>query len=230
MRTVFTLIVTVFLVSNLAKAQDTLYIYKSGVVTLKQAIADIDSVTFNKSKINVPAIGTEAYGGIVFYVNKETGHGLVVSKHKFAQQFFGPNTMHAVPLTSYAIGGGKTNTESLVASIKTWRTAGGVWADKTAAETISDWSETVNGIVYDDWFLPSNDEMKELYLVCKNKLAEIVPKVLAYDSYQTSSEVDVWRDGAVSCLNFWYIGEPIDPVVRDMAKQLPLGLLAVRAF
>lgn len=230
MRTIFTLIVTVVLFSNLAKAQDTMYIYNSGVVKVKQAIADIDSVTFYTSKINVPAIGTEAYGGIVFYVNKATGHGLVVSKHQFAQQFFGPNTMHAEPFTSYAIGAGKTNTESLVASIQAWRTAGNVWADKTAAETISDWSEEVNGVVYNDWYLPSSDEMKELYLVCKNKLAEIVPKVLAYDSYQTSSEVDAWRDGAVSCLNFWYIGEPIDPVVSDMAKQLPLGLLAVRAF
>ncbi len=181
-------------------------------------------------EISTPALNTVAYGGVVFYVDEETGHGLVCSSHQFAQQFFGPNTMHSEPPTSYAYGEGPSNTRKLVEYIGDWRDEGNTWDQKTAAETVSEWSEEVEGVVYDDWFLPSNDEMLQLYLAHKNKEVDIIPRLLNYDNYQTSSESEAWRDGAVRCFNFWYIGEPVDPVVTDMAKQLPLGLLAVRKF
>ncbi len=41
-----TIILALFLVGNLIKAQDTLYIYKSGLVVTKRAISAIDSVIF----------------------------------------------------------------------------------------------------------------------------------------------------------------------------------------
>lgn len=51
MRTISTLIVTIFLACNLVQAQnDTMYIYKSGSIIHQQAIADIDSITFAKVK------------------------------------------------------------------------------------------------------------------------------------------------------------------------------------
>lgn len=48
MRTTSTLILTLILTYNLAIAQDTLYIYKSGSIVTKHAVANIDSVIFYK--------------------------------------------------------------------------------------------------------------------------------------------------------------------------------------
>ncbi|MEN6361028.1 MAG: fibrobacter succinogenes major paralogous domain-containing protein [Bacteroidales bacterium] len=49
MKTIVTIILAIFLIGNLATAQDTLYIYKSGSVVTKRAISDIDSVIFYKA-------------------------------------------------------------------------------------------------------------------------------------------------------------------------------------
>lgn len=223
---------TLYLATGVAISDNSIsfYLPKECVKENVVYVARGGKTLLGKITVSTPELNTEAYGGIVFMINKQTGHGLVCSKHQFNQQFFGPNTSHAEPQTSYGFGTGVTNTQNLVASMAAWRAAGNVWNDKTAAEIINGWSEEVEGVVYDDWFLPSNDEMKELYLAHSNKQVNIIPRVLSYDSYQTSSETEAWRDGAVRCLNFWYIGEPIPPVVVDMAKQLPLGLLAIRAF
>lgn len=49
MKTIGIMIIALFLTSNFALAQDTLYIYKAGAVLYKQVISNIDSVTFEKS-------------------------------------------------------------------------------------------------------------------------------------------------------------------------------------
>jgi uncharacterized protein (TIGR02145 family) len=50
MRTISTLIVTIFLACNFVQAQnDTMYLYKAGEIILRHAIADIDSITFAKA-------------------------------------------------------------------------------------------------------------------------------------------------------------------------------------
>jgi uncharacterized protein (TIGR02145 family) len=49
MRTISALILALFLTCNIATAQDTLYIYKSGSVITKHATADIDSIIFYNS-------------------------------------------------------------------------------------------------------------------------------------------------------------------------------------
>lgn len=50
MKTIWTLILVLFITANLATAQDTLYVYKAGVVAYKSAVSTIDSVTFYKTK------------------------------------------------------------------------------------------------------------------------------------------------------------------------------------
>ena len=67
MRAIFTLIVAVLLCGNLAKAQDTLYIYKSGAVVDKRAVAEIDSITFYK-KVVPPAETVNDIEGNVYTV------------------------------------------------------------------------------------------------------------------------------------------------------------------
>jgi len=46
------LIIALLLTSTLCKAQDTMYMYKSGSILNKQAVANIDSVIFYKAAIS----------------------------------------------------------------------------------------------------------------------------------------------------------------------------------
>jgi hypothetical protein len=57
MKTIFATILALMITSSLSRAQDTLYIYKSGAVANKQAVADVDSIIFYAQQIN-PVIPT----------------------------------------------------------------------------------------------------------------------------------------------------------------------------
>ena len=67
--------------------------------------------------------------------------------------------------TKTAIGTGKANTEALVKAMgetaytRYSGTSKGIYAAKACA----DYSITVDGVVYDDWFLPSKDELNLMY-------------------------------------------------------------------
>lgn len=56
--------------------------------------------------------------------------------------------------TATAIGTGEANTESLVKAMG---------ETVYAAKACSDYSTTVDGVVYDDWFLPSKDELAQMF-------------------------------------------------------------------
>jgi len=65
MKIITTLILVLFLSYNLASAQDTLYIYRAGVVVTKRAVSDIDSVTFSKSyTLPIQGIVTDIDGNV----------------------------------------------------------------------------------------------------------------------------------------------------------------------
>jgi hypothetical protein len=53
MKTFTTILIALFLVCNLSNAQDSLFIYKSGSIVSKRAVADIDSITFKTSTLLV---------------------------------------------------------------------------------------------------------------------------------------------------------------------------------
>jgi len=61
MKTIGKIIIAILLTCNFAKAQDTMYIYKSGVVITKYAVADIDSVIFYKAN-TTPVTGSTLTG------------------------------------------------------------------------------------------------------------------------------------------------------------------------
>jgi len=63
MKTISTIILTLFLACNLATAQDTMYVYRAGTVISKQAVADVDSVIFYKP-ITPPAVVTDIDGNV----------------------------------------------------------------------------------------------------------------------------------------------------------------------
>lgn len=70
MKTIYNLVLVLFLICNIAVAQDTMYIYKSGSVSIKQAIVDIDSVVFYKANITpIDTIISDIDGNVYNIVN-----------------------------------------------------------------------------------------------------------------------------------------------------------------
>ena len=49
MKIIYTLIITLFFSWHFASAQDTLYIYRAGIVVTKRAVSEIDSISFNRN-------------------------------------------------------------------------------------------------------------------------------------------------------------------------------------
>ena len=90
-----------------------------------------------------------------------------------------------------AIGAGKSNTISLVERMGSTAYATSSSTDTTttadyAAKLAYDYSLTVGGVIYDDWFLPSKDELNQIYLNLKVKnLGNLSPS-----EYWSSSEGD----------------------------------------
>ena len=102
-------------------------------------------------------IGDSYGGGIIFYLDGKGG-GLIAatSDQSTGIQWGGFGTFIG-GADGTAIGTGKQNTEDIVAQL------GNNGGTAYAAKLASDHSVTVSGVTYDDWFLPSKDELNELY-------------------------------------------------------------------
>lgn len=73
--------------------------------------------------------------------------------------------------TSTAIGSGKANTAALVKVLENQTSASSNGNRKFihAAKVASDYTIKVDGVTYNDWFLPSKSELNEMYLNLRNK-------------------------------------------------------------
>ncbi len=101
------------------------------------------------------AIGDEYAGGIIFYLDESGEHGLVaalVDQSSGAQWGCYGNGIGG---TSASVGSGQSNTTKILAGCN----EAGI-----AARVCDDYSVTVGGIVYDDWFLPSKNELNLMYV------------------------------------------------------------------
>jgi hypothetical protein len=147
----------------------------SGItITVPDDCYGINSLTVIRGRKTCPignivvplTVGSHAGGGVVFYVSDGGAHGLIVAPANAGNtQTFGPS-IQVVPYatgTSEAIYAGKENTDILVKGIASWRSAGNS-TPLTTAELCDNYSVEVSGIVFDDWFLGSFDEMKELFI------------------------------------------------------------------
>lgn len=113
--------------------------------------------------------GTCYYGGTPYLVN-------------------GTATYNPDDCTGTAIGTGKRNTELLVAAMgeKTYEsTADSLKRISSVAYLVSNLTTEYNGTVFDDWFLPSKDELTE---ICRLFKADFHEGSGVYQSYWSSSE------------------------------------------
>ena len=114
-------------------------------------------------------IGDEYQGGIIFYINSTGQHGLIAAKQDQSTgiQWYNGDYIKT-GATGTGIGNGKSNTTKIVQA-----QGAGIYAAKLCDDLV------LNG--YNDWFLPSKEELNLLY---KN----LIGGFFSNDYYWSSSE------------------------------------------
>ncbi len=150
-------------------------------------------------------------GGIVFYANWTQQHGLEVSPVDLATAFaagaeYGCWEISIFGARGTAIGTGAQNTAAiLAANCKPLGPTHDVAADIVSAYSLND---------YDDWFLPSKDELNALYT--------------ARDVVDGISDKLFWSSSEYHSIYAW--GLNYDGSWSRDSKHVPRKVRAVRAF
>ena len=118
-------------------------------------------VAANTAKVSVTthAIGESYGGGIVFFVYDGGQHGLIAAtsdQSEGIRWYGGSNTITRA--RADGIGAGLKNTAIIIAN------QGQVDGDAFAATVCNEYSVTVDGVTYGDWYLPSKYELNLLYM------------------------------------------------------------------
>lgn len=156
-------------------------------------------------------IGESYGGGIVFYVYDNGQHGLIAATadQKTSIQWYN-GTYRYTGTTGDGLGAGAMNTAMIVATQIADNQAGNF-----AAKVCADYSITVGGVTYGDWYLPSKHELNLLYL------KKAVVGGFANSYYWSSTEVDDFRA--------WFQSF-IDGYQNYISKFSTYDVRAVRAF
>jgi hypothetical protein len=124
-------------------------------------------------------IGESYGGGIVFYVYDGGQHGLIAATADHITRIKWYNgTYRYTGTTGDGLGAGAMDTAMIVATQIADNQTGNF-----AAKVCADYSVTVGGVTYGDWYLPSKHELNLLYL------QKTVVEGLGISDYWSSSEV-----------------------------------------
>lgn len=169
-------------------------------------------------------------GGYVFYTSDGGVHGLVVHPSNLgdAAMNWGPSVPNNFAAgSSVDIYKGKSNSTGLLTQIANTKDTYS-YTHKTPVELCNDLVSEQDGITYNDWFLPSQNELVELFKV-KSSIASAGFTVPA-NNYWSSTEFDysagwVW---AMVYVNFYEATN----IVTGPADRggWAIGTLAVRQF
>jgi hypothetical protein len=153
------------------------------------------------------AIGQSYQGGIIAYIDSTGQHGLIAATEDQSEIHWWNGIYFYTDATGTAIGTGLTNTNAIIAA---------QGSGSYAAQSCADYSVTVDGITYDDWFLPSKDELNQLYV---NRAA--IGGFTGINGYWSSTQADLY---SASGQGFYY------GLQENGDKSSPGNVRAVRAF
>ena len=169
-------------------------------------------VAANTAKVGVTthAIGDSFGGGIVFFVYDGGQHGLIAATadQSTRMRWYGGSYTN-IRARADGIGAGLKNTAIIIAN------QGPVDGNAFAATVCNEYSVTVDGVTYGDWYLPSKHELNLLYI----ERAAVGGFITNY--YWSSTEygtLDAWLQIFNSGYQFYD------------NKNSPDGVRAVRAF
>jgi hypothetical protein len=159
------------------------------------------------------AIGESYGGGIVFFVYDGGQHGLIAATtdQSASIRWYG-GAYTNTRARADGIGAGLKNTAIIIAN------QGPVDGSAFAATVCNEYSVTVGGVTYGDWYLPSKHELNLLYL---QKVAGTVAG-FSNNSFWSSTEID--NDNA--WLQSFFVGYQHD----NYTKGYTANVRAVRAF
>ena len=175
-----------------------------------------------------PQIGDYRDGGIVFYIastpvdldgDGDLDTGLVCAIQDYTNAIAwiigGSTQTTANGGTSASIGHGQTNTTAMMNQVGY---IGG------AAKACNDYSITVNGITYSDWFLPSRDELNQIYT---NKAT--INTTAAANSGSNFANWKYWSSTEAGYTHAWRL-DLASGAPNANSKSATFYVRAVRAF
>jgi len=183
--------------------------YFSGKVAVS-GIIQTGGIMFNDGTTLLHTIGESYGGGIVFYIYDGGQHGLIAatSDQSTGIRWYGGSYTKTRAMAD-GVGAGLKNTSIIIAN------QGSVDGNAFAATVCNEYSVTVGGVTYSDWYLPSKYELNLLYLQ-KNVVGGF-----ASDYYWSSTE---YNDG-FAWLQFFNTGYQ-----NYVGKYGTYYVRAVRAF
>ena len=178
------------------------YTIQSPKLTENATLQDVSLFVDGNGDNNL-AIGQSYQGGIIVYLDSTGQHGLIVATADQSEGIQWYNGSYMVTgATGTAIGTGLTNTNTIIAA-----QGSGSYAASIARD--------YNGGGYTDWFLPSKDELNQLY---ENKTTNMG---FTDYPYWSSTEIDI--------VNGWY-QDFNGGYQYDSYKEYTKPVRAVRAF
>jgi hypothetical protein len=97
-------------------------------------------------------IGMSYQGGKIFYIDATGDHGLIAAFSDMTTKGWGTPGIYVG--TSSGIGTGQANTTAIVT----------IDPGDNAANECNNYITSFEGVAYDDWFLPSKDELYQMYI------------------------------------------------------------------